>query len=186
MSRKSNHRALDTTGGRVDDPMTPGVCRLQLLATLVLIHVAAYTALPRIGRAPFPPYYPEAKYIIVAVLLPIGAFLAAHCRMSRAVFSVYGLAGSILPMVVFFSEFGSDIAAVFTQTAPYVHWVVLLAIALAGPTAMAFCCLYAAELRYRCDKRSRYPAGHCRECGYDLTGNVSGVCPECGTKIESP
>lgn len=22
---------------------------------------------------------------------------------------------------------------------------------------------------------------HCRACGYDLTGNVSGVCPECGT-----
>ena len=24
----------------------------------------------------------------------------------------------------------------------------------------------------------------CRTCSYDLTGNVSGVCPECGTKIE--
>lgn len=24
---------------------------------------------------------------------------------------------------------------------------------------------------------------HCK-CGYDLTGNVSGVCPECGTPIE--
>ena len=22
--------------------------------------------------------------------------------------------------------------------------------------------------------------GHCQKCGYDLTGNVSGVCPECG------
>jgi predicted RNA-binding Zn-ribbon protein involved in translation (DUF1610 family) len=25
----------------------------------------------------------------------------------------------------------------------------------------------------------------CRTCNYNLTGNVSGVCPECGTKIES-
>lgn len=25
-----------------------------------------------------------------------------------------------------------------------------------------------------------YPKGHCCQCGYDLTGNVSGVCPECG------
>lgn len=24
---------------------------------------------------------------------------------------------------------------------------------------------------------------HCRSCGYNLTGNVSGVCPECGTPI---
>lgn len=34
------------------------------------------------------------------------------------------------------------------------------------------------------------PAGHrrskeetCHSCGYNLTGNVSGVCPECGTRI---
>jgi hypothetical protein len=28
--------------------------------------------------------------------------------------------------------------------------------------------------------RARDPT-RCRECGYDLTGNVSGNCPECGT-----
>lgn len=27
-------------------------------------------------------------------------------------------------------------------------------------------------------------AGLCRKCDYDLTGNISGVCPECGRKIE--
>jgi hypothetical protein len=25
-------------------------------------------------------------------------------------------------------------------------------------------------------------AGHCQTCGYDLTGNTSGRCPECGTE----
>lgn len=25
--------------------------------------------------------------------------------------------------------------------------------------------------------------GRCLKCGYDLTGNVSGVCPECGTPV---
>jgi len=25
-------------------------------------------------------------------------------------------------------------------------------------------------------------AGHCKKCGYNLAGNTSGVCPECGTK----
>ncbi len=29
----------------------------------------------------------------------------------------------------------------------------------------------------------RAPKGGCANCGYDLTGNVSGVCPECGAKI---
>jgi hypothetical protein len=35
---------------------------------------------------------------------------------------------------------------------------------------------------YRRDTRERrYAAGLCGHCGYDLTGNISGVCSECGT-----
>lgn len=30
------------------------------------------------------------------------------------------------------------------------------------------------------DRGRRVLPGQCQECGYDLTGNVSGVCPECG------
>ena len=31
-------------------------------------------------------------------------------------------------------------------------------------------------------RRRRFDrVGHCRQCGYDLTGNISGRCPECGT-----
>ncbi|MEM1011297.1 MAG: hypothetical protein AAGI46_03645 [Planctomycetota bacterium] len=30
--------------------------------------------------------------------------------------------------------------------------------------------------------RSRL-ARHCDSCGYNLTGNASGVCPECGNKV---
>ena len=42
-------------------------------------------------------------------------------------------------------------------------------------------CVYAAVvvvtwLLHRHDR----PPGHCRSCGYNLTGNVSGRCPECG------
>jgi hypothetical protein len=29
----------------------------------------------------------------------------------------------------------------------------------------------------------RVKRGCCAECGYNLTGNVSGVCPECGVRI---
>ncbi len=32
-------------------------------------------------------------------------------------------------------------------------------------------------------RRARRARGLCVECAYDLTGNVSGVCPECGTPI---
>jgi len=28
-----------------------------------------------------------------------------------------------------------------------------------------------------------FPVHCCRHCGYDLTGNISGRCPECGTEV---
>jgi hypothetical protein len=33
----------------------------------------------------------------------------------------------------------------------------------------------------RCYRKRLY--GRCRKCGYNLTGNVSGVCPECGRGV---
>jgi hypothetical protein len=33
-------------------------------------------------------------------------------------------------------------------------------------------------------RRRRLPrSGHCESCGYNLTGNISGICPECGRAI---
>ncbi len=33
------------------------------------------------------------------------------------------------------------------------------------------------------DRRRYVAPGLCRKCRYDLTGNVSGRCPECGAEI---
>lgn len=35
-------------------------------------------------------------------------------------------------------------------------------------------------------RRLLRPRGDCRSCGYDLRGNLSGVCPECGSAIPPP
>lgn len=32
-------------------------------------------------------------------------------------------------------------------------------------------------------RRRSKPLGHCRTCGYNLEGNMSGICPECGSRI---
>jgi len=31
-------------------------------------------------------------------------------------------------------------------------------------------------------KARKHPKGHCQSCGYDLTGNESGACPECNAE----
>ncbi len=48
-------------------------------------------------------------------------------------------------------------------------------VAVGGPTAF---------LIWR-DRRRGIPPGHCQTCGYNLTGNVSGKCPECGKPCET-
>jgi hypothetical protein len=41
---------------------------------------------------------------------------------------------------------------------------------------------FAAWFLLRLCRRGR-PLGRCSACGYNLTGNISGVCPECGTPV---
>ena len=36
---------------------------------------------------------------------------------------------------------------------------------------------------YRDRRGERLHRGECPHCGYSLTGNLSGVCPECGTRV---
>ncbi|HET6247117.1 MAG TPA: hypothetical protein VFE47_05400 [Tepidisphaeraceae bacterium] len=38
-------------------------------------------------------------------------------------------------------------------------------------------------IRYLNVGRRRKKNGECVKCGYSLRGNVSGICPECGTKV---
>ena len=41
----------------------------------------------------------------------------------------------------------------------------------------------ASAILWLCDRR-RIPTGRCEWCGYDLTKNESGRCPECGVEVE--
>jgi hypothetical protein len=55
--------------------------------------------------------------------------------------------------------------------------IALLLVATAAPI-----CRLSARIR-RQVRALRTPAGYCTECGYNLTGNESGKCPECGTPL---
>lgn len=41
-------------------------------------------------------------------------------------------------------------------------------------------------VRFRTYRRKRFRDPNCRCCGYNLTGNTSGLCPECGTPVANP
>ena len=50
--------------------------------------------------------------------------------------------------------------------------------------AVVFLLLPGVRLGRWCSKRFALGSGHCRVCKFNLTGNISGICPECGTGIE--
>ncbi len=60
--------------------------------------------------------------------------------------------------------------ASFGATACLPMWIPLVIIAV--PTVILWL------------RGSPLPDGHCSNCGYNLTGNVSGVCPECGAPVQ--
>ena len=56
-------------------------------------------------------------------------------------------------------------------------WLWLVALGLAGANLLAW---YWIVRPYQLRER-RLDLGLCAACGYDLAGNASGVCPECGS-----
>jgi hypothetical protein len=60
----------------------------------------------------------------------------------------------------------------FDEDAPGLGWVSIL---------LSVACLFAARRKHRPD-----PTPRCIDCGYNLTGNTSGVCPECGRAVPPP
>ncbi len=50
------------------------------------------------------------------------------------------------------------------------------------PLWIPFVCVAALTAIFFVKDRRRIPPGHCPACGYNLTGNVSGRCPECGAE----
>ncbi len=82
--------------------------------------------------------------------------------------------------VTTFGGTGGPGGLVYKRTSSlHIPLIVLLGTLAAYPvSSWAF-----AVLRHR-SRRRRRREGWCVKCGYDLTGNESGKCPECGTEIE--
>jgi hypothetical protein len=84
-------------------------------------------------------------------------------------------------MAIWFASFGIGMIYIIPMESEY--WAIALVAFLAGmstiPTAV---CYWKGEpLRRRRSEEDDRDA--CLNCGYNLTGNISGMCPECGERI---
>ena len=151
-------------------PKSHGRCIACSAVWLVLIHFAAGIFAPRLSRIS----YPQPIDLLILALIPVGALHAAKFARTGLLFTTYGgLASTVFWMYYLFEGRGSMMA----DDSVYLQMIItacLLTIILAGA------CRLAASQRDRWEGLFRPPVGHCQNCGYDLTGNVSGVCPECG------
>ncbi len=108
-----------------------------------------------------------------------GLYIFSHA-LRREVFAQHGLPpldsaadrnyyGFVLPKLMTRPppKLQAELGTVFWVRLPL--WLPMLILAV--PTGILFW------------RDRRYPPGHCQRCGYDLTGNVSGRCPECGGPV---
>jgi hypothetical protein len=115
--------------------------------------------------------------LLVFLLVPLAAFhIAGRCRIGW-VFGVFGLFAS-LPFLILY--LASRYTSWIWGGPPGWVWIVGSSMFVIG---VGLLCRGVAKLRHRIMDRKRDP-GFCRVCKYNLTGNVSGMCPECGTAIE--
>jgi hypothetical protein len=68
-------------------------------------------------------------------------------------------------------------------------WAIGMSILFFIPVSVVAITIYGLLTRYFHPRKNilrryrRKKKGLCLTCGYNLTGNVSGICPECGEKI---
>jgi hypothetical protein len=115
--------------------------------------------------------------LVIFSVAPVGPVLfAALCTwIGRQVRSFVVLPCAI-GLGLILCEYGYSATPRFLRSLPdtpvrAIFWLVL------------YPCMYVALLRIR--RRPRQRHAFCPTCEYDLTGNVSGICPECGSPVET-
>jgi hypothetical protein len=98
-------------------------------------------------------------FVIMGVIMSPLAWILLRRRREWAFMLTYGIATLAMAVVLFF------------RIGPLVYL-------LGGPA-----CILLGALVARALSRPIPMHGCCPNCDYNLTGNVSGICPECGTAV---
>lgn len=109
-----------------------------------------------------------------ATFLPIGALLGAAAGLLIAPFHLAFLARKPLEKAIPLLYAPACVA--WACVLPFQH--PFLSMAAVGATVIVMCVVVYIVMD------DLHPAGACQKCGYNLTGNTSGKCPECGAPAE--
>jgi hypothetical protein len=124
---------------------------------------------------------------ILSIALAIGLTLrlrAGFCRAACRVFFLWGIIYSVLHVLAPHSGaemtyptlFGPDASSLRSAAFDWTR----IAAWLVGPLTMGLG-LWGASILGSCPQPLKI---ECQSCKYDLTGNVSAICPECGQSIQ--
>jgi hypothetical protein len=113
------------------------------------------------------------------ILLPCLAFIAARGPRKGVPFLI---AGAVLGFVYAYQDVHEACSWPWGPQPA----LPVLRVFLVRALILMFACRLAASARWWLEDHWRWrpaPPDVCRQCGYNLTGNVSGRCPECGTDV---
>ncbi len=105
------------------------------------------------------------------------AFTVLHSTVGIAVLGLVLVAGRLLAGSWQVPEPFSPVPTP-SLLGEFVFYLVLFVTSLAPFFGVMWSYIYVSRYNLR------IPWSYCRTCGYDLTGNESGRCPECGTAIK--
>ncbi len=154
-------------------------CVIALAIWLLLTLFLAVVLRSGMRRAPI---FSPIDWALMAAL-PLGASLTAPTCRWRPLFFIYGCLGGTIFAVRYISvHYISEPLGYRRAFVPDPQLVWILVTGILMIVASGVVCRLAAMGRHRM-ARPRFSRECCQACGYNLTGNVSGICPECGTAI---
>lgn len=134
-----------------------------------------------------------AYTLILTVVASIVILLARRAQLALAVYPlILAVVASIAILLARRTQLAPMLSVMIAASAGGVlFWFVLLdeGVAEGNLTPPIFCCFELIAILvsgvFGAAFRRRPPMpGHCMSCNYDLHGNESGTCPECGTPIK--
>lgn len=159
------------------DPMTLRIIVRYWGVTIIGVLMLYVASLP--GVRPF-------KFDILHVGYPVGVLMCGWAAVSCSPIVGYRsrFVSGLLQALLFAGLFWLEQTRITAQPSP-----VSTAVAMSFGTvfyAIVFMCTTGSISQSHQPVLHNHSAKHpeCNTCGYDLTGNTSGVCPECGTPFK--